>query len=101
LVDDRDRVSELSGEDSRTLAVVGTFRIVPEQDLDIDAGTLHHLRDEGLVETVGLGTQSDSSDSDDVGDRLRRRPQRRINVRKQSSGRLRPRCVVSAHGRVP
>ena len=55
LVVDRDRVYELNGEDSRTLAAVGTFRIVPEQDLDIDRDTLDHLRDEGLVETVDLG----------------------------------------------
>jgi hypothetical protein len=55
LVVDRDRVYELNGEDSRTLAAVGTFRVVPEQDLEIGAGTLHHLRDEGLVETVALG----------------------------------------------
>ena len=52
LVVDRDRVYELNGEDSRTLAAVGTFRVVPEQDLDIDEGTAHLLRDEGLVETV-------------------------------------------------
>ena len=31
LVVDRDRVYELNGEDSRTLAAVGTFRVVPEQ----------------------------------------------------------------------
>jgi hypothetical protein len=55
LVVDRDRVYELNGEDSRTLAAVGTFRIVPEQDLDIDHDTLGHLRDEGLVETIDLG----------------------------------------------
>ncbi len=54
LVVDRDRVFELNGEDSRALAV-GTFRVVPEKDLDIDAGTVHHLRDEGLVEAVDLG----------------------------------------------
>jgi hypothetical protein len=30
LVVDRDRVYELDGEDSRTLAVVGAFRVVPE-----------------------------------------------------------------------
>ena len=36
LVVDRDRVYELNGEDSRTLAAVGTFRVVPEHDLDID-----------------------------------------------------------------
>ena len=53
LVVDRDRVYELDGEDSRTLAAVGAFRIVPERDIDHD--TLAHLRDEGLVETVDLG----------------------------------------------
>jgi hypothetical protein len=31
LVVDRDRIYELDGEDSRTLAVVGTFRVVPER----------------------------------------------------------------------
>ena len=55
LVVDRDRVYELDGEDSRTLAAVGAFRVVPEHDLDIDHETLDHLRDEGLVETVDLG----------------------------------------------
>jgi hypothetical protein len=30
---DRDRIYELNGEDSRTLATVGAFRIVPERDL--------------------------------------------------------------------
>ena len=55
LVVDRDRVYELNGEDSRALTAVGTFRVVPEQDLDIDHDTVRHLRDEGLVETVDLG----------------------------------------------
>jgi hypothetical protein len=53
LVVDRDRVYELNGEDSRSLAAVGTFRVVPKQDLETD--TVRHLRDEGLVETVDLG----------------------------------------------
>ena len=51
----RDRVYELDGEDSRTLAAVGAFRVVPEHDLDIDHDTLDHLRDQGLVEAVELG----------------------------------------------
>jgi hypothetical protein len=51
----RDRVYELDGEDSRTLAAVGAFRVVPEHDLDIEHETLDHLRDEDLVETVDLG----------------------------------------------
>jgi hypothetical protein len=50
----RDHVYELDGDDSRTLAAVGAFRVVPEHDLDTDHGTLKHLRDEGLVETVDL-----------------------------------------------
>ena len=55
LVVDRDRVYELNGDDSRTLAAVGTFRIVPEQDLDAEHDTLGHLRAKGLVEAVDLG----------------------------------------------
>jgi hypothetical protein len=55
LVVDRHHVYELNGEDSRTLAAVGAFRVVPEQDLDTDHDTVRHLRDEGLVETVDVG----------------------------------------------
>jgi hypothetical protein len=55
LVAYRDRAYELNGEDSRTLAAVGAFRVVPEQDLDIDHETLGHLRDEGLIDVVDLG----------------------------------------------
>ena len=55
LVMDRDRVYELNGEDSRSLAAVGAFRVVPEQDLDTDHDTVEHLREQGLVETVALG----------------------------------------------
>lgn len=47
LVVDRDRVYELNGEDSRTLATVGAFRVVPEPELDADHDSLEHLRDEG------------------------------------------------------
>ena len=54
---DRDRVYELNGDDSRTLAALGTFRVVPEQELDTCQDTLRHLRDEGLVETVDLGNE--------------------------------------------
>lgn len=56
LVVDRDRMYELNGEDSRTLAAVGAFRVVPEHDLDADHDSLAHLRDEGLVATVDLGS---------------------------------------------
>src|SRR4051812_32298835 len=49
----------LNGEDSRTLATVGAFRVVPEGDLrddtiDTRSDSLDHLRDEGLVATVPL-----------------------------------------------
>jgi hypothetical protein len=52
---DRDRVYELAGEDSRTLAAVGAFRIVPEHDLDLPHDTLESLQYQRLVELVDLG----------------------------------------------
>jgi hypothetical protein len=55
LVVDRDRVYELNEEDTRALASVGTFRVVPEDDLDADRDTLQHLREEELAETIDLG----------------------------------------------
>lgn len=55
LVIDRDRVYELDGEDSRTLAVVGAFRVVPEHDLDLPHDTLDNLHDQRLVDLVDLG----------------------------------------------
>ena len=55
LVVDRDRVYELDGEDSRTLAAVGAFRVVPERDLDVPHDTLDNLHDQRLVELVDLG----------------------------------------------
>lgn len=51
----RDHVYELNGEDSRTLAAVGAFRVVPERDLAVDRGTLGHVRHEGPAKTVQLG----------------------------------------------
>ena len=39
LVVDCDRADELNGEDSRTLAAVGAFRVVPAHDLDTDHQT--------------------------------------------------------------
>jgi hypothetical protein len=55
LVVDRDQVYDLDGEDSRTLAAVGAFRVVPEHDLDIPHDTLENLHDQRLVELVDLG----------------------------------------------
>ena len=55
LVVDRDRVYELDREDSRMLAAVGAFRVVPEHDLDVPHATLENLHDQRLVELVDLG----------------------------------------------
>ena len=55
LVVARDRVYELNGEDSRTLAAIGAFRIVPEHELDLPHDTVEHLNDQRLVELVDLG----------------------------------------------
>jgi hypothetical protein len=66
LVIDRDHVYELNGEDSRTLAAVGAFRVVPERDLGsdrddtLDHDTLDHLRDEGLIRTIALGENDEA-----------------------------------------
>jgi hypothetical protein len=55
LVVDRERVYELDGDDSRTLAVVGAFRVVPEHDLDLPHDTLDNLHDRRLIDLVDLG----------------------------------------------
>jgi len=62
LVVDRDRVYELDGEDSRTLAAVGAFRVVPEHDLDLPRETLDNLHDQRLVEAVELGERRARAD---------------------------------------
>jgi hypothetical protein len=59
---DGDERYELSGEDSRTLAAIGAFRVVAERDLherrdeslDAREPDLRHLRDEGLARFVSL-----------------------------------------------
>ena len=58
----RDRDYTLRGSESRALASVGSFRVIPAHDLrdtfdkpmDPRHGELWHLRDSGLVETVRL-----------------------------------------------
>jgi hypothetical protein len=62
LVFDGDHRYELNGDDSRTLATVGAFRVVAERDLsdpreeseNVRAAGLRHLRDEGLTQSVKL-----------------------------------------------
>lgn len=56
---DREQTYELNGNDSRSLATVGAFRVVPEGDLREDlmdprSDSLEHLCDQGLVATVAL-----------------------------------------------
>jgi hypothetical protein len=55
LVVERNRVYELNGEDSRALAAIGAFRVVPEHDLDLPPDTLDNLHDQRLVELVDMG----------------------------------------------
>jgi len=62
IVMDGDHRYELNGEDSRTLATVGAFRVVAEGDLrdprgessDAREPDLRHVRDEGLMRFVAL-----------------------------------------------
>jgi hypothetical protein len=56
---DHDQTYDLNREDSRNLATVGAFRVVPEGDLRDDgmdprSDSLDHLRVEGLVQTMPL-----------------------------------------------
>jgi hypothetical protein len=59
IVRDRDREYTLRGSESRTLATVGSFRVVSSRDLrdhndrpaDPRSGDLRHLREAGLIET--------------------------------------------------
>ncbi len=59
---DRDRLYELDGDESRSLATIGAFRVIPEQELldsrdDLSArpeGSIERLRDQRLVRTVSL-----------------------------------------------
>ena len=52
---DHEHTYELNGDDSRSLATVGAFRVVPDSDLlDPRSESLDHLRDEGLVATIPL-----------------------------------------------
>lgn len=60
IVVDGDRRYELNGDDSRTLATVGAFRVVDERDLRETRDELHewrepdlrHLRGQGLIRSV-------------------------------------------------
>jgi hypothetical protein len=60
IVRDRDRVYTLRGSESRTLATVGSFRVVSSRDLrdhngrpaDPRSGDLRHLREQRLIETA-------------------------------------------------
>lgn len=65
--DARDRAYTLRGSESRTLATVGSFRVVSGRDLrdhndraaDPRSGGLRHLREQGLVQTVRLDGRRD------------------------------------------
>jgi hypothetical protein len=65
--DARDREYTLRGSESRTLAIVGSFRVVSARDLrdhndraaDPRQGDLRHLREQGLVQTVRLDGRRD------------------------------------------
>ncbi len=56
--DSRERLYEMNGDDSRMLATIGAFRVIPERDLDVFRGgaeNLEHLREEELIRTVPIG----------------------------------------------
>jgi hypothetical protein len=65
--DARDRAYTLRGSESRTLATVGSFRVVCARDLrdhndrsaDPRTGDLRHLREQGLIQTVRIDGRRD------------------------------------------
>jgi hypothetical protein len=67
LAHERDREYTLRGSESRTLSIVGAFRVVSSRDLldydnrsaDPRKGDLRHLREQGLIRTVPLHGQRD------------------------------------------
>jgi DNA-binding MarR family transcriptional regulator len=67
IVRHRDREYTLRGSESRTLATVGSFRVVSSRDLrdgrdrelNSRSGDLRHLREQGLVETVRIAGTRD------------------------------------------
>ncbi|PYQ90781.1 MAG: hypothetical protein DMG02_08415 [Acidobacteria bacterium] len=67
IVRDRDREYELRGSESRTLSIVGSFRVVSSRDLrdhdgrplDSRKGDLRHLREQGLVRTISVDGHRD------------------------------------------
>src|SRR5688500_8338942 len=64
LVRERDRTYQINGAESRMLATVGAFRVVPESDLhelhDDSNGarrSVRHLEEEGLIRTSPLSSE--------------------------------------------
>jgi hypothetical protein len=63
LIRDRDRVYEINGAESRTLATIGAFRVVAERDLNDPRDerhgsreTLKHLEREGLIQAAPINS---------------------------------------------
>ncbi len=69
IVRDRDDEYALRGSESRTLSIVGAFRVVSSRDLadhddrpaDPRTGDLRHLREEGLIRVVPLDGHRDDA----------------------------------------
>ena len=67
IVRDRDREYTLRDSESRTLSIVGSFRVVSSQDLrdhdgrplDANRGDLRHLREQGLVRAIQVDGHRD------------------------------------------
>jgi len=67
LVRERDREYTLRGSESRTLSLVGSFRVISSRDLsdrdgrplDPRRGDLRHLREQGLVQTIPIDGRRD------------------------------------------
>ena len=90
LVRDRGRDYSLDGGDTRTLSIVGAFRVVPERDLrdardgfDVRDRDLRHLEREGLIERLPLDGRDHVVALTDRGRELLERHQHRDSRERQ------------------
>jgi DNA-binding PadR family transcriptional regulator len=102
-VRDRDRVYEIDGADSRTLATVGAFRVIAERDLhDIRENahesrqSLKHLESEGLIKSSPLSSEDRAVTLTDRG-----RDLLEANRHERDDGANRPRQTFYAGLRKP
>ena len=76
---------ELNGDDSRTLAATGAFRVVSERDVAASRNDLDRLGDQGLIRTVALDGRDQAVTLTERGGRLLEAHRRDRDDRRQQA----------------